>query len=219
MKRFLLSILLIGMFSGLLAEYSLPKAALFSVVVPGSGQLYLKKSTKAGVFFSTELAFLFSYFRFRSERDWKINSYQTYAENIISLEKNSSEFFYKRVQTYFSSEEYNDAVRKYARDVYLIFNSDTESYHEFLEDNLLTEEESWHWQTESNWNKYKTMRREKQDYEIYTNFAVGALILNRVVSVIDAALTTKKLNRIAKQLSIQPDFSKNGFEVSYEVSF
>jgi TM2 domain-containing membrane protein YozV len=219
MKRFSLFALLFIQFVAINAKFSLPKAVLFSAAVPGTGQMYLNKPTKAGIFFTTELTFLFSYFRFQQERDWTIKSYKQYAESAIGLEKTNSDNMYSLIQMYFSSEDYNDSVREYARDRYLLFDTDTEEYYEFLANNLIPEEEGWHWQTTKNWNKYKNLRRDKQDFEIYANFAMGALVLNRIISVIDAALTTKKLNRLTNKLSIQPDFDRNGFEVTYEISF
>jgi hypothetical protein len=88
-----------------------------------------------------------------------------------------------------------------------------------LEVNLIPAEEGWHWQTEENWNTYKKIRRDKQDYEIYMNFAFGGLVLNRIVSVIDAALTAKKLNSSTRNVMVVPDFDRRGWEVSFEISF
>jgi hypothetical protein len=201
------------------ADYSFPKSIAFSAVAPGTGQLYLNKPTKAGVFFSADLILIFSYFRFKDEKNWAIHSYKQYAESIIGLDRTSQESDYRLVQNFFSSEDYNANVRRYARDRFLIFGNDTTAYYEYLEANIIPDSEGWHWQTRENWKKYRQIRTEKQDYEIYSNFAVGALVLNRVVSVIDAALTTKKLNRTLRNVSIEPNFSKNGFEVTYEISF
>jgi hypothetical protein len=132
MKRFFLVLVFVGIyFQSVFADYSLSRAVLSSAVLPGSGQLYLNKSTKAGIFFASELALLFSFYRFRSEREWSINSYQQFANKIVGLELDSDESDYNFVQQYFSYEEYNNAVYKFARDRYLMFNSDTEGYYTF----------------------------------------------------------------------------------------
>ena len=87
---------------------------------------------------------------------------------------------------------------------------------------MIPEENSWHWDNNSEWSEYINLRLKKQDYEIYSNFAFAAAILNRIVSVIDSAVEAKKLNRSGQylgKLSIQPDWNKIGMKINYEYRF
>ena len=217
MFRLVVLIILCSIAITVVAEYSLPVSILSSAVLPGAGQFYTHQYTKAGIFFASEVGIIFSYLRMRSERDWAIDSYKQYAYSKIDFDKSSSDNRYQVVQNYFSSEEYNDNVRNYARNAFLLFGSDTEAYYEYLDDYLIPEEDSWHWPSERNWQHYKSLRRDKQDYEIYMNFAIGAAIVNRIISTIDATLSTKKLNKVLSNLSVVP--TNKELRLCYEYKF
>jgi hypothetical protein len=204
---------------------STPKAIMFSAILPGSGHLYIQKNTKAGMYFASEIGIIYSFFRFKAEKDWVTNSYKKYAYSTIGLDSNSTENRYQLVQEYYNSEEYNENVKAYARDVYLIFQSppsdpnEPQTYYEFLDENLITDEEGWHWQSLDNWKRYRDLRYKKQDYEILKNFSLAALILNRFISVIDVAISSRKINKAIQNLSFSPDFNNNRMIVSYEIKF
>ena len=54
------------------------------------------------------------------------------------------------------------------------------------------------------------------------NFTFGAAILNRIVSIIDSAISVKKVNRknsLLGNLVIEPDWKKKGMRISYEYNF
>jgi len=200
-------------------KVSTAKAIMFSTILPGSGHLYIQQNTKAGFYFAAEIGIIFSYFRFKSEKKWVINSYKNYANSKIGMATNNPENRYQTVQDYFSSDQYNTYVRTYARNIFLGFNSDPESYYEYLELNLVPEDESWHWQTKEKWYKYRELRYKKQDYEILTNFSIAALFLNRFISVIDVAISSRKINRPLKNLTFTPDFKNKGMKISYAIKF
>ncbi|MCD6176968.1 MAG: hypothetical protein J7K29_03935, partial [Candidatus Cloacimonetes bacterium] len=130
--------------------------------------------------------------------------------------------YYQLIQNYTSSEEYNDDIIRDARNYFIIYNSDPEGYEEYLETYLIPEESSWHWDNNSEWSEYIKLRLKKQDYEIYSNFAFAAAILNRIISIIDSAMEVKKFNRSRQylgKLSVQPDWNKKGMNINYEYRF
>ena len=223
MKKFLLILLLIT-FSLTLAgkELSVRKAMFYSALVPGLGELYTQNYSKGAIFLATETAIIFSYFRMKSERDWAIDSYKQYALSVVGVPKNMDDAYYQLIQNYTSSEEYNDDIIRDARNYFIIYNSDPEGYEEYLEANLIPEENSWHWDNNNEWSEYIKLRLKKQDYEIYSNFAFAAAILNRIISVIDSAMEVKKFNRTGHylgKLSVQPDWNKKGMNINYEYRF
>ncbi len=223
MKKVILIILLISLSLTLIGkELSVKKAMLYSALVPGLGEMYSQNYSKGAIFLATETAIIFSYFRMQSERDWAIKSYKQYAFSIAGVPKNMDDEYYQRIQNYMSSEEYNDAILRDARNYFLIYNTDPEGYEAYLEANLIPEENYWHWDNNDEWSKYINIRLKKQDYEIYSNFTFAAAILNRIVSVIDSALEAKKFNRSGQylgKLSIQPDWRKKGMKINYEYHF
>lgn len=205
-------------------DHSIRKSMFYSLLTPGLGQIYNHDYTKAGIFLTTELVVIASYFRLKAETDWAINSYQLFAWNKASIPENSSDDYYQLVQDYMSSEDYNAGVINFARNVFLSANSpyyNPEQYYQYLEDYLIPSDLSWDWQLERNWLHYRELRRNKQDLEIYMNFAFAAAILNRIVSVVDAAISARKIKKIPllSNLNLQPDWQKKGVRVYYEYNF
>jgi len=225
MKKCILSFLLIFMFMSLSADvFSSKKAMLLSSAVPGLGQFYTKNYTKGAIFFITDVSIWLSISRLGYESDLAVDRYKTYAMNVGGVEAVPSNEYYQTIQKYQSSDEYNMNVERYARDLYLIINNDPVGYENYLAANLVPENYTWNWKNSKNLSKYQELRREKQDLEIYSNFAVAALIINRVVSMIDAARSTRKINltmndRNYGKLKIQPDWTKVGMKVCYEYKF
>lgn len=223
MKKTILILLLIT-FSLTLAgkELSVKKAMLYSALVPGLGEMYSQDYSRGAIFLAAESAIIFSYFRMKSERDWVINSYKQYAFSVVGVSKDMDDAYYQLIQNYMSSEEYNDNIIRDARNYFLIYNEDQEGYDAYLEANLIPEENSWHWDNNKEWSEYTKLRLTKQDYEIYSNFAFAAAILNRIISVIDSAMEAKKFNRSGQylgKLSVQPDWNKKGMKINYEYRF
>ncbi len=203
-------------------ELSVKKAMLYSALVPGLGEMYSQSYSKGAIFLAAESAVIFSYFRMKSERDWAINSYKQYAFSVVGVPKDMDDAYYQLIQNYMSSEEYNDNIIRDARNYFLIYNTDPEGYEAYLEANLISEENSWHWDNNSEWSEFIKLRLKKQDYEIYSNFAFAAAILNRIISVIDSAMGVKKFNRSRQyigKLSVQPDWNKKGMKINYEYRF
>ena len=223
MKRYLFILLLILLSFTLSGkELSVKKAMLYSVLVPGLGEMYSQNYSKGAIFLAAESAIIFSYFRMKSERDWAINSYKQYAFSVVGVPKDMDDDYYQLIQNYMSSEEYNDNIIRDARNYFLIYNTNPEGYEAYLEANLIPEENSWHWDNNNEWSEYINLRVKKQDYEIFSNFAFAAAILNRVVSIIDSALEVKKFNRSGQylgKLSVQPDWNKKGMKINYEYRF
>ncbi|MDP8202837.1 MAG: hypothetical protein P9M11_11960 [Candidatus Tenebribacter burtonii] len=223
MKKTIILLLLISLSLSLTGkELSVKKAMLYSALVPGLGEVYTQNYSKGAFFIAAETAIIFSYFRMQSERDWAINSYKQYAFSIVGVSKDMDDAYYQLIQNYMSSEEYNDDIIRDARNYFLIYNTDPEGYEEYLETYLIPEVNSWHWDNINEWSEYTKLRLKKQDYEIYSNFAFAAAILNRIISVIDSAMEVKKFNRSGQylgKLSVQPDWNKKGMNINYEYRF
>lgn len=223
MKKLILTFLFISLLLTLVGkEVSVKKAMLYSALVPGLGEMYTQNYSKGAFFLAAETAIIFSYFRMQSERDWAINSYKQYAFSLVGVSKNMDDTYYQLIQNFMSSEEYNDNIIRDARNYFLIYNTDPEGYEAYLDEYLIPEENSWHWDNNGEWLEYIKLRLKKQDYEIYSNFTFAAAILNRIISVIDSAVEAKRLNRSGQylgKLSVQPDWNKKGMKINYEYRF
>jgi hypothetical protein len=223
MKKAILIIILLLMLSSLIAQQkSIRKAIIYSALVPGLGELYTKNYNKAAVFLTIEAATIFTYFRLKDERQWALNSYKQFAYSIAGVPKESKDWYYQILQDNQSAELFNEGIIRDARNYYLIYKNDPAAYEDYLNTYLVPEDMSWDWGNKKNWYKFRSLRRDKQNMEIYMRFAFAAAIVNRFVSLIDAAISAKNYNKEMKQtgqLSIVPDFNKGGFNISYEIKF
>ena len=223
MKKLFFLILILVLISGLYGkEVSTKKAMVFSLILPGSGELYAHNYNKAAGFFCTEATIIFAYFRLKSETEWAKNSYQQFAFSKADVSKDQDDSYYQLIQDYRSSDSFNASIYRDARNYFLIYKNDPIGYENYLEQNLVPQDMEWDWETTQSWLQYKELRREKQNLEVYTKFTFAAAILNRVISFIDAAITAKKYNRFNSEIGtfhIEPDWRKKGMKIYYEYKF
>ncbi len=223
MKKICLVFLLLSVSFQLVSkDISTKKALLFSALLPGGGELYLQEYNKAAVFLSVEFATILTYFRMKQETDWAIASYKQFAFAETNVPKDRDDSYYQLIQNYSSSSSYNASILRDARNYYLIYQNDPEGYQEYLDQYLVPDEYAWDWEDSKTWDKYRKLRREKQDWEIYTKFTFAAAILNRIISVIDSAISARDQKREQSKLSnlhILPDLQKGGLEIHYEIKF
>ena len=223
MKKNLIILLLLLFSINLFGQnVSVRKAMLYSAIVPGLGEIYIKDYNKAAVFLTVEAAIILSYFRLEAETNWATNSYKQFAYSIADIPKDREDSYYQLIQDFKSSESYNKGIIRDARNYFLIYKNDPLGYEEYLEKYLIPEDMEWDWENNKNWFKYKDLRRDKQNFEIYTKFTLAAVILNRIISVIDSGVSAKKLNKESKylgKLSFQPDWNKKGIKINYEYKF
>ena len=193
-------------------------AMLMSAVIPGAGQMYLGKNTRAGAFLTADVLAFFAMFRFGKEKDIAEENYMMYAYTNAGLRKGAMPETYQLAQNYISSAEYNRSVERYARNRYLIILNDPDGYDWYMDRYSIPEAESWNWDNTFYQKEFNDIRSRRQNFEIYENFAVGALIINRIISTIDAALQTGKVNRNYQVYTV-PDFDGRGISLIYEHKF
>jgi len=198
-------------------------AAMLSAVLPGTGQLYYGKQTKAGIFLATDIIVLGSFFRFQREKISAIDSYKQYAYVYAGLKKGSSPEFYRLAENYSSSEAYNDMIELNGRNYWLYYASETDfdayaEYQEYVNQYKIPTQDGWEWQYESQRHKYIDIRFEKQHFELYQNLAFGALLLNRVISVLDTIIFSDKPDKAYSLYSV-PDYDGKGIRLFYEYKF
>ncbi|MDD3051329.1 MAG: hypothetical protein PHR06_09305 [Candidatus Cloacimonetes bacterium] len=222
MKKRIITVALLAFFMGslLAKELSVGIAALSSAVLPGMGQLYADNNKKAAFFLSTEALLIFSLLKFNHEKNTAISNYEFYAYENAGLTKGSSDSIYNLAQKFQSSEEYNRNQEMIARNVFLIYEYSPEDYSEYLLANTIPEEHSWNWNNQKEREKFVKLRRDKQDLEIYAKFSLAAMLINRVVSVVDASLSAKRQNKLNRTtFSAAPTLNHPGFKIDFEYRF
>ena len=193
MKRFIFFLLILS----IVPLAALPKLSYSaaSAILPGTGELALGKTTRGAIMLSTDILVWGSFFALEKEKDNLTDTYKQYAVVYAGAKSGMPESYYQNLQNYISSDDFNRYEELFARNYYLIYSYNPEGYEEYILANTYSDEESWSWQNQTYQDHYKKLRRRTQKAKIYQNLSVGALVLNRVVSVIDVSLINKKTNR------------------------
>ncbi len=193
MKRFIFFLLILS----IVPLAALPKLSYSaaSAILPGTGELALGKTTRGAFMLSTDILVWSSFFALEKEKDNLTDTYKQYAVVYAGAKSGMPESYYQNLQNYISSDDFNRYEELFARNYYLIYSYNPEGYEEYILANTYSDEESWSWQNQTYQDHYKKLRRRTQKAKIYQNLSIGALVLNRVVSVIDVSLINKKTNR------------------------
>jgi len=220
MKKFLICQILLLLCLSITAQEtkSVKKAMLMSAILPGAGQLYIHNNTKAGIFLASDLIILSSYLRFGKDRSIAIDNYKSLANVHAGLRNDATKELYNLAQKYKSSEIYNNQLEMSARNYFYLIHNDYQAYIDYMDRNRISENDSWTWSEDKHYQEYKDRREDKQRYEIYQNFAFGAIIVNRLISVVDAVVSTNKYNR-NNQIYTLPHFEGKGLTLIYEHKF
>ena len=223
MKRFSALIILSILTLQLNAEtYSPKKAFMMSALVPGMGQKYTKNYTSMGLFLSSEIGIIFSYISFVNKRDSYEDSYKILAQTKGGSSYSGDDSYYQKMQQYMSSDDYNAKIQFDAWEYFYLYNNDYDSYEQYVQENSISPEKSWKWNSKKDWNKYHKYRNDRQNFDVYAKLAVGAILVNHIISGIDALRAARYKNKIfgkQAELFITPEFNKIGFKANYVVHF
>ncbi len=173
------------------------KTKLQSLVFPGWGEYTLKESKRAHSFFIREAALWLFYIGSKKSANWYESDYIAFAELHADAEMNGKKYLFAvNIGHYDNLEEYNDTkerkrlpAEKYA---------DSGNF-------------DWQWDYKANRIKFDEMRIKSVTYDKYAKFAVGGLILHRLISFIDVIY----LERQSKPISF--DTHLNGDRESIEL--
>lgn len=159
------------------------RAALYSALLPGLGEHYVGKRTKAKVFFAAEAMTWISYIAFHTYGVWKKDDMIRFGADKAgaSLDDKSDEYL-DWVGFYNSSEEFNALGRV----------SDPERAY------LTGSENYWQWTSEDDRNDFRSYKNSSRTAFDRANFMIVAAISNRIISIIDAIRDAKHVSRSEK---------------------
>jgi len=213
MKKKTIAIILIILLlsTALIADKSKFKAALLSLAVPGSGELYVGSKTSGYISLTAEAFLWMGYFGAKQQAEWIENDFKQYALTYSGTKiTDGTEQYYDLLQDFSSSEEYNNNVYIYGR-YYLNNQGWTEQeFNQFIENNLYVGNEAWDWDNEDQRLHFGQLRRDRNQFEIISGFSVGAMVINRIVSAIKAVRAAHVYNNnIEETNNISFDFNYN----------
>ncbi len=190
------------------------RAALYSLLLPGLGEIYVGDSrTRAAGFLAAEAGIWSTFILFRQLGAWKKDDYIEVAVVYAGIDPSGKDdVFYDMIGFYDSRDKYNKVSRVYTR------------RNPFYPE---TPEWDWQWSNSVVQEEYRDIKNESKSAYRNANFALGVAALNRAVSMIFAWRSARAHNRnVADEFSglnlkFLPDYSNRSVEVrvGYTVAF
>jgi hypothetical protein len=168
-------------------------AILYSLLLPGMGELYAE-SYSTGKYFTIAEGVLWGvYIGMNTYGEWQKDRYKSYASSRGGVNINGKdEDYFAVIGEYISIDEYND-TKALEREFDAMY--DSEKYF-------------WKWQSNEERKSYRSMWVSSEQTFNDMRFVVGALILNRIASAINAVrLVSAYNNKLEDDLSWNVYFS------------
>lgn len=181
---------------------------LMNLILPGLGHQYLGDNKRAIVYFSTEALVVFGMIFSESYSRKMYRNSKSYAWHYAGTKctKDPEDEYWKIIgNKYYMS--------------YLEFNDEMELVNE-MDMKYVEPDELWYWESEHYQEKYREMRKASTGFHVVSSFFLGAMILNRVVSFMDARIASREntYQTGLKDVEILPYYSLNDRQVGVSVT-
>jgi hypothetical protein len=174
---------------------SVTAAMGLSALLPGMGHHYIDRPVSAWTYLSIDLASLIGAIASRGIADRHENEARSFAAAAAGIEKPAAgEAYWRHVGAFMDAAEYNELV---------------ELSRGGPEDQFLDPASWWRWADERHRDQYNDIRQKARDMRVVSSFFIGALVANRIVSVIDLRVFHRKglSSGIRFESSVAPDMS------------
>lgn len=188
------------------------RAILASMALPGTGQMMLgsAKRGEALLWLDGTLWALWSGFSWYSsarEHDARLFAGREAGANLTVRESR----YFRALEQYDNADQYNEGVRADARDIY---PDDPERQHAYYLSQGYFGSKAWDWSSDSARIDYWGTRRSGRTAALNAQFVVGALLLNRLASVVDCAFFAGR-DRSTPRVEFRPGDTEPGIKVCY----
>ena len=159
-------------------------AIIYSLLLPGMGELYAD-AYDSGVYFTIADGVLWgTYIGMNVYGNWQKDRYISYAQtNADITTQNKDDDYYATISEYLSIDQYNDQ-KAFERNFDEMYN---------------TEQYFWKWNTSEERKTYRDMWVSSEQTLNDVRFVVWGLLLNRVVSAINAVRLVSRYNNNLNQ--------------------
>lgn len=181
------------------------KAFFRSLIIPGAGEYYLGKRNFAKAFFATEVTLWLNYFAFQQYGKWVREDALAFAatHSGATIEGKPSQFFVD-IGNYTDIYQYNEAKLRYG---------EYEKY--YAEPDYF-----WSWDLDSNRQKFENMRIASDRARNRSNYILGVVFANHLISAIHATWQTYRYNKkIEKANRPGIDFEVHADYFSPQITF
>jgi len=165
---------------------SVPMAILYSFLLPGMGELYAGSYNSGKYFTIAEGTLWVTYAGVSYYSSWQKDNYKAFAVNKggVVLEGKDEDYF-ANIGNYTSVYSFNKEK---------LLSRDYESAYNEVND-------YWSWSDDNLRKEYRSMWRSSEQAKNNLRFVVGAMIINRVISAINAARIVASRNKEIEQMS------------------
>ncbi len=174
------------------------KALLYSLLLPGAGELSLGAKGRAAGFFAAEGLIWTHYVWYQVAGHLRRDDYIEQARLNAGVGVTSgSDEYWKIVGQYERSSgsgpgSYEEEVRREARDAY---PDDPAAQDAYVAENLPTGNRAWSWSSADLQRAYRSTRANSNRAFDRANYSFAAAILNRIISAIDTQILHRRLAR------------------------
>lgn len=194
-----------------LKKKSAPLAILYSLLLPGMGELYAGNYNTGKYFTIAEGVLWGTFAGMKYYSNWQKDNYLAYAtsEGGVSVQGKDDDYF-ASIGNYMNIEDYNHE-KELERDYASVYSEKTDY---------------WNWKDDNQRKEYRNIWRSSEQASNNLRFVVGAMIINRVISAINAARIVGSYNRTLKEMTwnvsvgtISNPGSETGLSVNFVKSF
>jgi hypothetical protein len=189
-------------------------AILASMALPGVGQMMLgsAKRGEALLWLDGAIWALWSGFSWYSSS--REHSARLFAGREAGADLAVKDLrYYRALEQYDNADQYNEGVRADARDMY---PDDPERQHQYYQSQGYFGAQAWNWSSDSARFYYWGTRRSGRTAALNAQFAVGALVLNRLASLVDCAFFAGR-DRASSRVEFRPGDSEPGIKVCLRI--
>ncbi len=184
---------------------SVAKAFIYSLLIPGMGEAYVGRTGYTKIFMSLEVLGWGLLIGNYEHVSWLQNDYKNYARQHADVSQGSKDDgYWIDIGKYDVIYEYNEQRRR-DRDVDAIYEENAINY--------------WRWDTHSNRLDYDGRRIHSRELEQNEVYYIGGIVLNHLVSAINALRVAKAYNRNLNQDSWQMGVKLDSYQKGISLSF
>lgn len=187
-------------------------AIIYSLLLPGMGELYAENYNSGKYFTIAEGALWATFIGMNVYGNWQENRYKTYAQTYAGINpEGKDEDFYATIGLYTSIETYNN-----------------EKALERRYDEMLSEQKFfWKWNSTEERKTYRSMWTSSEQTFNDVRFVVGAMLVNRLISAINAVRLVSNYNsELEKEVSWNVSFgldrtilNEEVYKINFQTSF
>ena len=154
-------------------------AIIYSLLLPGMGELYAGSYSSGKYFTIAEGALWATYIGFNAYGNWQQDNYKSFAASNAGVNTNNKNSdYYANIGLYLNINDYNN-VQAFDRNFTAMYNS--QQYY-------------WNWSSQDR-KTYRSMWLSSENSFNNLRFVVGAMILNRIISAINAVRLVARYNK------------------------